>query len=282
MTLIVLLLVLLVERVGLNSNSWQADRYVGWYTNKYANKVKDDDSLSLLFFILIPAIVVGVVLFVLDSRLLDFIVSLLVLGVCIGHYPIRNLYRQYLNAKERNDEEAMAILHQNLSNKNSPDDVNDTIGETLLWANFKFYAAPIFYYVVLGVPGVIFYTTLLFVTDEEKMEDHTSKLKTWQEWAFFVPARLVSLGFMFVGHFGSGLDAWLRLAGAVERPSREVLTEVAMAAEGQTKANDDSEQNPEQNLDRIHNAELMVRLAKRNMVLFLVVVALLTLYGQIV
>lgn len=304
MTLIILLLVLVIERVGLNSDAWQASRYVNWYTAKFGNKVKADDSTGLLFFVLAPAVVVGVLLFVFDSRLLDFIVGLLVMGVCVGHYPVRSLYRQYLNAQERKDEEAMAIIHQQLSNKRSVDDVTDSIGETLIWNNFKFYAAPIFFFVVLGIPGVIFYTTLLFLTESETpyqtqsatahekaaSEDSTTEESTsedsdqsdtesepsahqdtlakWLEWAHFVPARLVSVGFMFVGHFGSGLDAWLRTAGDIKKSPRHILTDIANAAEGIAPSS--------------QNAEIMVRLAKRNMVLFLVVVALLTLYGQIV
>ena len=299
MTLIILLLVLVIERVGLNSDAWQASRYVNWYTAKFGNKVKADDSTGLLFFVLAPAVVVGVLLFVFDSRLLDFIVGLLVMGVCVGHYPVRSLYRQYLNAQERKDEEAMAIIHQQLSNKRSVDDVSDSIGETLIWNNFKFYAAPIFFFVVLGIPGVIFYTTLLFLTESEtpyqkqsatthekaaseesateeshpldiesEPSAHQDTLAKWLEWAHFVPARLVSVGFMFVGHFGSGLDAWLRTAGDIKKSPRSILTDIANAAEGIAPSN--------------QNAEIMVRLAKRNMVLFLVVVALLTLYGQIV
>lgn len=342
MTLIILLLVLIIERVGLNSDSWQANRYVDWYASKYGDKVKEKDNTGLLFFVLAPAVIIGVLLFILDSRLLDFIVGLLVMGVCVGHYPVRNLYRQYLNAQQRNDAEAMAIVHQQLSNKESADDTKDTIGETLIWNNFKFYAAPIFFFVVLGVPGVVFYTTLLFLTikeapvdkandltklNEDMMEEssdaesegssedntsqhaltaHQSTLNKWLEWAHFVPARLVSIGFMFVGHFGSGLDAWLRLAGDIKKPARQIINNIAMAAEGNpvssaqtapenntaqdissadsTHSQDEAEPhiNATQNNELHHNAEIMVRLAKRNMVLFLVVVALLTLYGQIV
>ncbi len=90
------------------------------------------------------------------------------------------------------------------------------------------------------------------------------------EWSYWLPSRLVSLGFMVVGNFTNGLETWLKYAVNFSKSSKEMLCQVAMASEKNT---DFSEGN---------NAEHMVRLTKRNMGLFLVVVALLTLYGQVI
>ena len=92
----------------------------------------------------------------------------------------------------------------------------------------------------------------------------------WLEWLFWVPSRFVSLGFMIVGHFSNGLETWLKYAVDYSKSARQMLCRVALKSEQYTEQ-----------LER-NNAEHMVKLTKRNMVLFLVVVALLTLYGQIV
>ena len=318
MTLILLLMVLLVERVALQSLPWHATRYLKWYSKKYSHKIKDNDTFSLLLFLVAPAVAVGIFLFIFDSRLIDFVVSLFVLAICIGHYPLRKYYRQFLNAQQRKDTEAASILHYKLmgepleneeaqSNKSessesdneeikdpgsdneeaeSPDfdsaeNKNESVGETLVWINLQYYAAPIFFYVVLGVPGIILYTTVLYIAegkfiDSLNDDSNQATASKWLEWLLWVPARLVSVGYMFVGHFGRGLEAWLKYSANLSKSSKFVVTQVALAAEGLEKSKADIEA-----VDAA-NAEKMVRLAKRNMVLFLVVVALLTLYGQIV
>ncbi len=279
MTLIILLMVLLVERVALQSSTWQVNKYLDWYGNKCLKRVKTNDAISLFLFVIAPALIAGILLYFLNSRLVEFVVGLFVLAVCIGHYPLRTTYRQYLNALQRNDTEAMAITHNQLMGEPEESD-SETVGETLVWINLQYYVAPIFFYIIFGIPGVMFYSTVLFLSRSELLnaKDNTNEVneitsqkmvQTWLEWLMWVPARLGSLGFMFVGHFGHGLESWLRLAGDLSLSSKEVTTKVAMASE---TLNDSAE----------NNAEIMVKLAKRNMILILVSIALLTLYGRII
>lgn len=324
MTLIILLLVLLVERTGLQGSSWRVQPYLSWYFARVKMMVSEKrfEPLAWLIVLAIPAITTGLLLALIDSTLIDFIVSLIVLAVCVGNKEVRALYRKYLNAKSRDDQEAQYILanevatfgEQSLTNSEpvndetgdgaeqekeqenganlesassaeeseieedviEPQDIEQSLGGALIWHNLKYYAAPIFYFVIFGVPGVIFYTTLLYASENRTFisklkinneEEALMTMRQWSEWAFWLPARFVSLGFMFVGHFSAGLEAWLKLAANMSVSSKQVLTKVAIASEASHHK---------------FEAEQMVSLAKRNMVLFLVVVALLTLYGQII
>jgi AmpE protein len=301
MTLIVLLLVLITERVGLRAPHWQVQTYLNYYISIALTKYSKTKAskISLLLFIATPAVIVYLVLYLLNSGLITFIVSLLGLAICIGNPQSRALYRQYLNAVGRGDREAQFVLHSQLaqeptiieeSDVNQSVDLDDetqsnivkqeTLGETLIWINFRYYAVPIFYFVVLGIAGVVFYSTLLYLVEFKgikqgdalkKCDAHNKKdLELWLEWSYWLPSRLVSLGFMVVGNFHKGLETWLKYAANFSKSSKEMLCQVAMASEKNT---DFSEGN---------NAEHMVRLTKRNMGLFLVVVALLTLYGQVI
>ena len=84
------------------------------------------------------------------------------------------------------------------------DDLN--FGQILIWNNFKYYAAPIFYYVIFGVPGVVFFVTLLYLVESQQLNRQIENLdylkgaqktlETWLEWAFWLPSRLVAVGFM--------------------------------------------------------------------------------------
>lgn len=311
MTLIILLIVLVTERVALQSPQWYVPTYLVTYLKLALSRLsgKANDGLSLLLFVAAPALVLAVLLYLLDSSIINFFVSLLVLAVCIGNNKTRHYYRQYLNAASRHDEESKAILQAKMAMTVSSrqevepqhetavepeSDLHErqveqaqeqqqalpTMSEILIWDNFKYYAAPIFYFVLFGAPGVVFYATLLYLVEMLKLDSHegltlalsnqTKTLEKWLEWGFWLPSRLVSLGFMFVGHFSNGLEMWLRHAANFSIASKTMLCKVAKAAES------------EEHEDALKEAKQIVKLAKRNMVLFLVVVALLTLYGQII
>lgn len=297
MTLIILLFVLIVERVAFQGKAWQAPYFLNKYC-KFAlpHLAKASQSVwSLFLFVLAPAAFFAFVLWFFDSSLFSFLVGLGVVAVCIGNAEARLLYRQYLNALGRDDQEAQAILQCQLSDSckdfvevsadaeheeqveqaKAMNEQEETIGETLIWINFRYYAAPIFYFVLFGVPGIVLYTSLLYLCQYSKNEQifsdkQQSTLFMWLEWLFWVPSRFVSLGFMIVGHFSNGLETWLKYAVDYSKSARQMLCRVALKSEQYTEQ-----------LER-NNAEHMVKLTKRNMVLFLVVVALLTLYGQIV
>jgi len=297
MTLIILLIVLVVERVALQSAVWQIPYYLRSYCAFGLPKLKKsgNSSWAVFIFVAAPAVVLATILWSLDSALLNFLIGLFVVATCIGNPQARLLYRQYLNAKGREDEEAQFILQTKLAKSCEGYDEQveseaheeqieqakasfehqETVGETLLWINFRYYAAPIFYFVIFGVPGIVFYSCLLYLCEhskEHKIFSSTQQktLFTWLEWMFWLPSRFVSLGFMIVGHFSNGLETWLKYAADFSKPAREMLCQVALKSE---------QYNEELNRN---NAQHMVKLTKRNMVLFLVVVALLTLYGQIV
>ncbi|MDC2889394.1 regulatory signaling modulator protein AmpE [Psychrosphaera algicola] len=247
-------------------------------------------------------------LYFIDIGLIEFAANLVVLAVIIGNTEVRAFYRQYLNAENRNDVEAMNLLQSELSEQGfatnvqattntsdsapenaeqevaqteATDELADTVtiapepkplSESLIWCNFKYYAAPIFYFVIFGLPGIVFYATALYLFESKSLKNRLpdnviSTLKAWNEWMFWLPARFVSVGFMFVGHFSNGLESYLKLAANFSVPAYQMITEVAHAAEGG---------HPQS------NEKNMVKLAKRNMALFVVVVALLTLYGYIV
>lgn len=312
MTLILLLLVLVTERVALQGTKWHVAPYLTWYVDKLLPKFfkKDTESLAILLFVAIPAVSIGLLLYFIDIGLIEFAANLVVLAVIIGNTEVRAFYRQYLNAENRNDVEAMNLLQSELSEQgfatekqissntettDAAEDVSEQIvaeseatdaseeaidivpepkplSESLIWCNFKYYAAPIFYYVIFGLPGIVFYATVLYLFESASLKNRlpdnvVSTLKTWNEWMFWLPARFVSVGFMFVGHFSNGLEAYLKLAADFSVPAYQMITKVAHAAEG---GNPDA------------NEKNMVKLAKRNMALFVVVVALLTLYGYIV
>lgn len=285
MTLIILLMVLVGERVAFQSSIWSTHYYLGPYSRWFLAKTKQDDfnQWHLLLLLVLPTFISLVLLELLGGGLIEFVASVLVLAVVLGNARARKYYRQYLNALSRDDKEAQQLLAAKLASKNltiDDEQLNQLsemsyqeVGSNLIWINFKYYAAPIFYFVVLGLPGVIFYATLLYCYEQQLLNkvnpELSNQLTRYQEWVFWLPARLVSIGFMVVGHFTNGLEAWLKYAANVSVTSYTMLTKVALKSDAF-------------DVEKASSVQHMVRLTKRNMVLFIVAIALLTLYGQVI
>ena len=74
---------------------------------------------------------------------------------------------------------------------------------------------------------------------------------------------------MFVGHFSKALPIWLESLFDVTKPAHEILIDVAQKSEDIMVEEDDCTAEP----------CLLVRLAKRNVLLMLAVISILTLVG---
>ena len=90
----------------------------------------------------------------------------------------------------------------------------------------------------------------------------------------FVPARITACGLLLVGHFSRAMPVWLKYLTHPAVPAEVLLTEVASKAE-------EVELNDEQSRDPACEPKALVTLAKRNVMLILAVIAVLTMLGSI-
>ena len=90
----------------------------------------------------------------------------------------------------------------------------------------------------------------------------------WLDW---LPVRITSLGYMFVGHFSKAMPTWLESIFDSCKPAHQVLIDVAQKSEDIMVDDKDCTAEP----------CLLVRLAKRNVLLILAVISILTLSGFI-
>jgi AmpE protein len=88
----------------------------------------------------------------------------------------------------------------------------------------------------------------------------------WLDW---LPVRIASFGYMFVGHFSKAMPVWLESLFDNQKPTHQVLIDVAEKSEDIMVNEDDCTAEP----------CLLVRLAKRNVLLVLAVISILTLAG---
>lgn len=163
MTLISMLIALIIERLAVRTKAWQWVSYVRPYLE--ISKQGPLSSLQrhqfgIVLWWLLPSLLVAVVLFTLDFWLVTLLVNTLVLLLCIGCWHYRQLYKQYLNAAERQDLEAASLVMQQVNQQAGI--VSDELshGQRLVWLNFKYYAAVLFWFAVLGAFGSIAYAML--------------------------------------------------------------------------------------------------------------------------
>lgn len=292
MTLISMLIALIIERLAVRSEAWQflfyAKKYLSVSQSSGLSKLVSESKGQYLW-VLLPGIVYALVLWLIGSSLVTLVLNTLVLLVCIGCWHYRQLYKQYLNASERADNEAAFLTMQQLSNDVGLTDADLSYGQRLVWLNFRYYAAVLFWFAILGGAGAITYALLRQMNEPaswdkavklaeegdeiaDVVEDAPDIPAVFQQlifWADWVPARLFGVGLALVGHFSRASTALLGFLGDFSTPADKVVTTVAKAAEPL----------PDDAYNCAEETACMVQLAKRNVLFFLALVAVLTLSG---
>ena len=299
MTLISMLIALIVERLAVRSPAWQLVSYVRPYL-RYSKAgllaTLMSHQAGVVLWWLLPAIAVTILLVLADFWLVTLLVNTVVLLLCMGCWHYRQLYKQYLNAAERQDQEAAYLVMQQISQQSGMVSDDLTHGERLIWLNFKYYAAVLFWFAVLGAFGALCYAMLrqlaepvtypqpdapadVMATEDNSSQPADAALAMQQQlqgfaiemshWADWLPVRLFGLGLALVGHFSRASAALISYLVDSSTPAEIVLADIARAAE------------PLPDEQRNCSAEScsLVQLSKRNILFFLAIVAVLTLSG---
>lgn len=310
MTLLSLLIAMALERVLLPSKSWQFSTYFAPYLALLRqwqfSQTWFQQIWGLGVIAAIPTLATWFLLRWVEGALfglLSLLVSVLVLMLAMGCLTAREQYKKFLRAACRGDEEACYIVAQSLgastnepelaeSSDDEPLDVSSAhkaleegVGQTLTWVNYRYYIAVMIWLILFGIPGVVFYSCLRTlvdiveaesaVTDEhEKSEaaeplDATQRLMAWLD---FIPVRIASLGLTLVGNFSKAMPVWLEnLLNSSDTPKAH-LVRVSLAAE---------EIHDPENPTCVASVTKFVEMAKRNVLLMLSLIAILTLYGSL-
>ncbi|PKG97343.1 beta-lactamase regulator AmpE [Paraglaciecola sp. MB-3u-78] len=273
MTLISLLLVLLVERVTTKSKYWQA----GFYTDKYLHSIQSRDWFSssskswvLALVIFVPVIIVYLVVQKFAGGLLELVISTAILMVCVGCPTIRATYKCFLQAANRGDLQACSMYEDQIS---GDDKGTISFGLNLVWQNYRHYTAVILWFAAFGAAGAILYVLVRELesklsNDNEQVGHQIKGLLNIVDW---IPVRITALGFLLVGHFSRAFPTWLGYLPDPAVQAKTLLLDVSKKAE---------EIEPDEN-DCTEEPCTLVRLAKRNVMFLLVIIALLTLTGWI-
>jgi len=300
MSLLSLLIALAAER-SLSAKVWHFNFYYQHYLHFFSkNFTAKQGTAASAAFIIVPVVATYFLLEIIDNAVLQLLISTLILIVCFGCTTTRNSYKNYLHSAFRGEETTTEMHHQQLlTDKNLP---QIGFGQALIWLNYRYYIAIMLFFVVFGAAGVVFYRLLTTVIEQQKIEKTGSSIESCGEhiqpsvvqenephasqnipnvqqgcqnhhdvlfWLDWLPVRIASFGYMFVGHFSKAMPVWLESLFDSKKPTHQVLISVAEKSEDIMVNDEDCTAEP----------CLLVRLAKRNVLLVFAVISILTLAG---
>ncbi|VTP15614.1 regulatory protein AmpE [Phytobacter ursingii] len=283
MTLFTMLLVLIAERLFKLGEHWQLDHRL----EVLFRRVRHYSVLRTLLMTVLTMLVAFLILQVLEG--LFFNVPLLVVWIllgllCIGAGKVRLHYHAYLKAAARNDSHAhnamaneLTLIHGIPPGCNEREYLRE-LQNALLWINFRYYLAPLFWFIVGGVWGPVTLAGYGFLrawqswlaryeTPNERQQSGIDAILHVLDW---IPVRLAGVVYALIGHGEKALPAWF--ASLTDRHSSQyhVLTRLAQFSLAR-----------EPHMDKVATPKAAVSMAKKTSFVMVVVVALLTIYGTL-
>ncbi|WP_421132192.1 beta-lactamase regulator AmpE [Alteromonas sp. A079] len=288
MILMSLLLVLSMERLVTKQPHWHiekyAEKYRAWTTEK-GWLSKDTTPFMFYTILLMPALLLAALEYWLLGTFLTFIEQSLVLFVCIGCPALRATYKCYLNAAHRGDVQACSMYTDQLGHCTSeaPQSQNAqeegrSFGQHLTWLNYQHYAAVMLFFVAFGGPGALFYalsrsTTEMLCNRQHPLRETAINLMFALD---YIPVRITAFGMLMMGHFSRALSEWLNHVFSLNVSAYTLLTQVSSQAEMLTPEEQEAQQN-----NAAIEPQVLVKLAKRNVIFLLVLTSALTVVGSL-
>ncbi|MGK9172609.1 beta-lactamase regulator AmpE [Yokenella regensburgei] len=284
MTLFTMLLVLIAERLFKLGEHWHLDHRL----EALFCRVKHYSVTRTLLMTACAMLLTFLVLRALTG--LFFNVPLLVVWIllgllCVGAGKVRLHYHAYLKAASRNDEHAHKAMASELTLIHgvppgcSEREFLRELQNALLWINFRYYLAPLFWFIVGGVwapvtlVGYCFLRALQswlarYKTPGERQRSGIDAILHVLDW---IPVRLAGVFYALIGHGEKALPAWFASLADRHSSQYQVLTRLAQFSLAR-----------EPHLDKVETPKAAVSMAKKTSFVVVVVVALLTIYGTLI
>ncbi|MEG0101611.1 MAG: beta-lactamase regulator AmpE [Citrobacter sp.] len=284
MTLFTTLLVLIVERLFKLGEHWQLDHRV----EAFFRRIKHFSMIRTLGMTMIAMGVTFLLLRALHGLLFNapLLVAWILIGVlCIGAGKIRLHYHAYLNAASRNDAHAREAMASELTLIHGvPPECNEReylreLQNALLWNNFRFYLAPLFWLIVGGAWGPVTLVGYAFLrawqswlarylTPHQRLQSGIDAILHVLDW---IPVRLAGVVYALLGHGEKALPAWFASLADLHTSQYQVLTRLAQFSLAR-----------EPHADKVETPKAAVALAKKTSFAVVVVIAVLTIYGALI
>lgn len=284
MTLFTTLLVLIVERLFKLGEHWQLDHRI----EAFFRRIKHFSMMRTVGMTLIAMGVTFLLLRALHGLLFNvpLLVAWILIGLlCIGAGKARLHYHAYLNAAARDDAHARDAMASELTLIHGvPPDCDEReflreLQNALLWNNFRFYLAPLFWLIVGGSWGPVTLVGYAFLrawqswlaryqTPHQRLQSGIDAILHVLDW---IPVRLAGVVYALLGHGEKALPAWFASLADLHTSQYQVLTRLAQFSLAR-----------EPHTDKVETPKAAVSLAKKTSFVVVVAIAVLTIYGALV
>lgn len=284
MTLFTTLLVLIVERLFKLGEHWQLDHRV----EAFFRRVKHFSMMRTVGMTLIAMGVTFLLLRALQGLLFNvpLLVAWILIGLlCIGAGKTRLHYHAYLNAAARDDAHAREAMASELTLIHGiPPECDEReflreLQNALLWNNFRFYLAPLFWLIVGGPWGPVTLVGYAFLrawqswlaryqTPHQRLQSGIDAILHVLDW---IPVRLAGVVYALLGHGEKALPAWFASLADLHTSQYQVLTRLAQFSLAR-----------EPHTDKVATPKAAVSMAKKTSFVVVVVIAVLTIYGTLI
>ncbi len=304
MNLIALLAALVIERLATQFFHWRRMPWLDHLIDAGFARTAALAHWPAMFVVVLLAsllvLPVALITFALGDALLGFpylVLAIVVLFFSLGPKDIGEDVDEYCAAIERDDDEAIRQTARALIEGDVPSDSHERMqaveAAIVVQANNRLFAV-MFWFVVLGPLGPLgawayrvtdlIRRRAVFTTAPGDgpgaapgpiIREAAVELHAWLAW---IPARLTALGYAVAGHFDGALQAWRGARQASLRTTAET-NELLLAAVGTGAMALESHDDDEIQERGIRGASAANRLVFRQLLIWLVVIAALTLYG---
>lgn len=225
-------------------------------------------------FILVEDMIWGLPAIVLEVALLLYILSHADFDRHVTQYQadlangdIQGAYRcaeQFLSVPEIELSEELAKMH-------------DQVCHTILHRWFEFFFIMVFWFLILGVPGLL----LTWFSLQYSQLVHCGE-KAWRplHWLEWIPARLLGLTFALAGNFVRAIGVWQSSLWKLRAPADDVLYHIALASLSsrgdENKELRNAEEDTQVACDQMTDLQSLHR---RSASIWLVIFALITIVG---
>lgn len=285
MNLISILIALAVETLYRPVSSyrrydWLMDLASRLYQSLSAQPWRDTPA-GVILMVALPCLAVWLISAMLAgvTSLFGFLFGLLVLIYCIGPRDLLDDVQRFAGAVQADDTEtARALAGEILGQETEGDEealaiaVRDAIP---LAANIRVLGI-LFWFMIMGPVGAVLFRYACLLRHESGWSDGFARaLERLQEILLWPSARLSVIGFALVGSFVDTISNWQSAADFWQRDSEELLR---LSGLGAIRHELDEGVEEGAAVEAVHS---MLALMKRTLIIWLVILALLTLTGQV-
>lgn len=286
MNLISILIALLVETLykpvsDYRRYDWLLDVSTKIY-HKLSGQPWRDGSFGLLLMVILPCFAVWLIAAMLAgvASLFSFLFGLLVLIYCIGPKDLLDDVRKFADALQVNDADAAGhyaseILGQNVTGNvvSLAQQVKESIP---VIANTRVLGV-LFWFMLMGPVGAILFRYVYLLNRQAGWSSGFSNaLERLYEIMLWPSARLSVIGFALTGSFVDTLGNWQSSADFWQCNSEELLRVSGIGA-----VRHEQDELPEEGQPDIEGVQNVLALMKRTLIVWLFILALLTLTGLV-